>query len=325
MDRKSLREYTHRAANSLIISNNLYKQWVFRYTFLELEKDLGTKGDITTNVIFHKNRLATGRVIAKEDGVFAGREEIQYFLVDSDPAFRPGIKGKIELKFHVSDGANFKSGDLLFEISADVHDLLAVERTVLNLVMRMSAIATLTRKMINLLDQHHCDVLITPTRKTLWGLIDKKAVVIGGGGTHRLNLADAILVKDTHLDLVNRDFGVVLQNIADANVECRFVEIEVESIEETISVCRAFHEFLGTKIAAVGAVLLDNMTAEQTKYALDAVKSAGLYENILFEASGGITERNVLNYAKSGVDIISMGCLTSGIKGIDMSLKIRVE
>lgn len=322
MDRKPLREYTHKATNFLTIDNSQYKQWVFRYTFLELEKDLGTKGDITTNSIFVEEKLATGQIIAKEDGVFAGREEVQYFLVDSDYAFRPGLKNDLKLDFRVEDGEKFKKGDILFEITGEIHDLLAVERIVLNLVMRMSAIATMTARIMSMIADY--DVLITPTRKTLWGLIDKKAVVVGGGGSHRLNLADAILVKDTHLDLINHDFELILQRIADSKHESRFVEIEVESAEEALAAAKAFSNFLGSKIRSIGVLLLDNMTAEEMAAAILKVKEAGLYDNLLFEASGGINEKTVLDYAKTGVDIVSMGCLTSGIKGIDMSLKVKV-
>lgn len=321
MDRKPLREYTHKADSFLSIDNGQYKQWVFRYTFLELEKDLGTKGDITSSSIFVESKIVTGWIIAKEDGIFAGRDEIQYFLIDSDPKFRPGIKGNFRVDFKVKDGAAFKKGDILMEIIADVKDLLMVERVVLNLIMRMSAIATKTYQMRELLKDY--DVLITPTRKTLWGLIDKRAVIVGGGGSHRINLSDAILVKDTHLDVIGRDFRLVLQRIADSRVEARFIEIEVESVEEVLDVCRAFGEFLGSKIRSIGVILMDNMSAADTAKAMEEVKKAGLYENLLFEASGGINEKTAPDYAKTGVDIISMGCLTSGIRGVDMSLKVE--
>src|SRR3989338_506993 len=185
MDRKVLREFTHKAGSFLSVENSSYKQWVFRYTFLELEKDLSLKGDVTTDSIFPETRVVKAKIIAKKEGVFAGHDEIKYFLIDADAQFRPKIRGSFELNFHFRDGEEFKPGDVLVEISAELHDLLAVERATLNLIMRMSAIATMTRRMINIVKDH--DVLITPTRKTLWGLIDKKAVVIGGGGSHRLN------------------------------------------------------------------------------------------------------------------------------------------
>ena len=106
MDRKPLREFTHKADSFLSISNSNYKQWVFRYTFLELEKDLGTKGDITTNSIFKSNKIVTSHVLAKQDGIFAGVEEVKYFLIDADPNFRPSIKNEFKVVFKVLNGYN---------------------------------------------------------------------------------------------------------------------------------------------------------------------------------------------------------------------------
>ncbi len=320
MDRRVIREFTHKADNFLTLENSTYKQWVFRYTFLELEKDLGVKGDITTNSIFRGEKRATAKIMAKGDGVIAGREEIQYFLVDADAQFRPSIKGEFEVKFLVEDGAEFKKGDTLVEISGDVHDLLAIERVTVNLLMRMSAVATFTRKIVGILKDE--DVLITPTRKSLWGLLDKKACVVGGGGTHRLGLYDAILVKDTHLDLIDRDLDLALSNIVASNFGGRFVEIEVESVEESVKAAEAFYRFLGDKLRTVGVLLMDNMSSEQIGEAINELKAKNLFDKLLFEASGGINEETVLDYAKTGVDIISMGCLTAGVKGVDMSMKI---
>ncbi len=320
MDRKSLKNFTHRADRLLTIENSTYKQWVFRYTFLELEKDLGTKGDITSDSLFTEKQNVSANIIAKEDGIFAGREEIQYFLVDADPQFRPRLLSEFKIKFNVKDGQEIKSGDVLIELEAELHDLLAVERTVLNLIMRMSAIATMTRKIVNLIKDY--DVMITPTRKALWGWIDRKAVVIGGGGSHRLNLADAVLVKNTHMYVAGHDFEMVLGKIADADLDCRFVEVEVGNVDDVVKLAEIFPRYLGGKIKSVGVALIDNVSAEDTKMAIERVKELGLHDGILFEASGRINEKTVLDYAKTGVDIISMGCLTSGIQSLDMSLRI---
>lgn len=320
MDRKVLREYTHRAASFLTLDNSTYKQWVFRYTFLELEKDLGTKGDITTNAIFTEPKRVKAKVVAKGDGVFAGVEEAKYFLVEGDVKFRPRASGEFVLDFRVQDGQEFKKGDVLLEIEAEVHDLLAVERVLLNLLMRMSGVATFTRKIVGMVGDK--EILITPTRKALWGLLDKKAVVLGGGGTHRLGLFDAILIKDTHLDALDRNFEAVFEKVATAKNDPRFVEIEVERVDEVVKVCEIFGRFLGDKIRSVGVILMDNMNAEQMKEAMRLVSEAGFDEKFLFEASGGINEGNVMEYAEVGADIISMGSLTSGVKSVDMSLKV---
>ena len=321
MDRDSLRQFTHNAENFLSVSNSTYKQWVFRYTFLELEKDLGTKGDITTNVVFSEKKNVKGKIITNVDGIVAGIEEVKYFLVDAPSNFRPSIKGEFELSLKVKDGDEIKAGDTIMEISADVHDLLMIERIVLNLLMRMSGVATFTRKIVDMVKDY--DVLVVPTRKTLWGLLDKKAVVLGGAGTHRLNLGDAVLVKDNHLDLLGRDLDEVLKRISKSKITCRFVEIEVDTGEEALQVAEKFVAALdNNEINCAGAILLDNMSPREITEVLKKIKANGLHDQLLFEASGGINEDNVVNYAKTGVDLISMGCLTMKTEVLDLSLDI---
>ncbi|MFH1284619.1 MAG: carboxylating nicotinate-nucleotide diphosphorylase [Candidatus Peregrinibacteria bacterium] len=321
MDRQALKEFTHNAGGFLTIDSSNYKQWVFRYTFLELEKDLGTKGDITTNSLFHKNKSVKAKIVARESGVLAGREEIMYFLVESDPSFRPVIRGKFEVNFKFKDGDAFEAGDEIAGISGDIHDLLAVERVALNLLMRMSGVATFTGITVDTVKEY--DVLITPTRKTLWGLLDKKAVSLGGGGTHRLNLGDAILVKDNHLDVFGRDFEKVMDSIAKSDPNCRFVEIEVDNKKECLELCAEMVKFISRgAVKCVCAVLMDNMNSGDIIATIEELKKKNLYERLLFEASGGITEKNVVEYAKTGVDIISMGCLTGKSNFLDMSMEM---
>jgi len=321
MDRNSFKEFTHKATQFLNIENIQYKQWVFRYTFLELEKDLGTKGDITTKIVFPEKKISLAKIIAKADGVLAGRQEIEYFLRDSDPTFKPHIRGDIDIKFLVEDGEDFKKGDVILEIGGEIHDLLAVERVTLNLLMRMSGIATLTKKITEKVKYY--PVLITPTRKTLWGLLDKRAVMLGGGGTHRINLTDAILVKDTHADILNRDFKEIIKRVAKSSNTARFCEIEVETKEEALEVSQEFTRMINNgSIINPGIVLLDNMSPEKIKETLELIKSTEAYDKLLFEASGGITIDTIENYADTGIDIISMGSITNDAKVVDMSMKV---
>ncbi|MBI4235554.1 carboxylating nicotinate-nucleotide diphosphorylase [Candidatus Peregrinibacteria bacterium] len=322
MDKKALREYTHKADNFLTIGNIVYKQWVFRYTFLELEKDLGIYGDITTNALFDDNKRISASIIAKEEGILCGIAEIRYFLVESEKEFKPRLKSDFRIDFKMEDGSRVGNGDVIMQISADIHDLLAVERTVLNLLGRMSGVATFTRKIVDMVKAAGLDVLIAPTRKTLWGLLDKKAVLLGGGGTHRLNLGDAILVKDTHLDACERNFAEVIKKIADSGNEMRFAEIEVENVAEVLEVSKRLCAMMDAGFDIVGAVLMDNMSASDVSSATSEVKKAGYFERVLYEASGGINEDNVIEYAGAGVDIISMGCLTNGVKSLDLSMKV---
>lgn len=321
MDKSSLKKFTHDASNFLSVDSSAYKQWVFRYTFLELEKDLGANGDITSELLFREDQKAKAKIIAKSDGVLAGLEEIRYFLIESEPSFKPSVKGKFELSSKFRDGNEFKKGDVIMEISGFARDLLMVERVVLNLLMRMSSVVTFTKKIVDTVKDF--DVLITPTRKTLWGLLDKRAVNLGGGGTHRLNLSDAVLIKDNHLDLYNRNFDKVFEKIANSKLQCRFLEVEVDNTDEALEVSKRLCELLDKNaLNCVGAVMLDNMKVEEIADTLKKVKSEGYFDRLLFEASGGIDESNVVNYAKTGIDIISMGCLTSGIEGVDMGMEI---
>ncbi len=300
-----------------MLENSAYKQWVFRYTFLELEKDLGLFGDVTTNTIFKAKKNVVGKVLAKENGVLAGMAEIRYFLVESSSDFRSKLKGRFELKSGFKDGDSIKKGDVILEIKAELHDLLATERVVLNLLGRMSGIATFTKKIVDIVKG--TDVLITPTRKTLWGLLDKKAVVSGGGGTHRLSLSDAILVKDNHLDLMDRDFKLLFERISFEKPEVRFIEIEVDNFSEAIKCAEIFS---GSSLKSVLAIMMDNMEVSEVEKTVKELKKRKLYDEFLLEASGGINEKNVLSYARTGVDIVSMGCLTSAAKMMDLSMEV---
>lgn len=317
MNRKILRELSHKAQQFLKVDNADYKQWIFRYTFLELEKDLGPLGDITSTALFPENFRATTEIIAKEDGVMAGMEEAKYFLIEADPCFRKRVKSNFEMRVLKNDGEFFKKGEKLMEVSADVHDLLAIERPLLNLLMRMSGIATFTNKLVESVKDF--DLLLCPTRKTLWGLLDKKAVCIGGGGTHRLNLSDAFLVKDTHLKLVGGNFEEILAKVKNSEIEARFLEIEVENENDAVLAAQAMRE---ADIQMIKVIMLDNIGPEKTRSIIEKLKSEGYYDELLFEASGRITEETLLEYAKTGVDIISMGVLTNGVRSLDMSAKI---
>jgi len=323
MNRKALAEFTHKASQMLTIENLNYKQWVFRYTFLELEKDLGTNGDITSEIVCNgTNKRITAQILAKEEGVLAGREEIEYFLVKADANFRPSIKGEFEVKFNFEDGQKFQEEDVIVTISGLDKDLLAVERTVLNLLMHMSGIATYAEKLVKMAGD---SVLLCPTRKTTWGLLDKKAVLLGGGGTHRINLGDAILVKDNHLAVINGDFDQLLEKISASNKTARFCEIEVETKEQALELTEKLGKCVKNgQIIHPVAILLDNMNPNSVNEIVHEVKKTEYYDHILYEASGGINEKNLQEYAKTGVDIISMGCLTNGVGNIDMSMNISI-
>lgn len=322
MNRDTIKSFSHNASSLLSLDNNNYKQWVFRYTFLELEKDLGTKGDITSNLLIKKNQQKTARITANESGVVAGLEELKYFLVDSDPNFKPNLKSPFKLKLFKKDGDIIKKNDTIFEIKSGIKDILASERVILNLLMRMSGVATYTRKIVESINKYK--VMITPTRKTLWGLLDKKAVFLGGGGTHRLNLTDAILIKDNHLEIYERNIEKILNKIQLDNLQCRFVEIEVENLKDALSAAKKFNSMIEKgNLRCICVILLDNMKSAEIGEIITKLKTEKLYDQVLIEASGGINEQNIEEYAKTGVDIISMGALTMNANSLDFSLHFK--
>lgn len=307
---------SHQAGRELIISNPVYKQWVFRYTFLELEKDLSPNGDITTELIKNNQEIAVARFIAKEDGILCGIDELKYFLTGSDRTFKPSLIGEFTLKTNFQDGDKIIKNDVVLEIKGFFSDLMKIERVALNLIMRMSGISTLTRNCIDLIGD---SVLLAPTRKTLWGLLDKKACFIGGGCTHRLNLSDAILIKDTHLDFIkNNLFNLDLDKVYK---KIRFFEIEVA---DTAAAMATADFFVKSKLVDdfLCVILFDNMNPNEIKNSIIKITTA-YGNNFIFEASGGINITNLNDYANTQVDVISMGSLTHSSKALDFSCKIE--
>lgn len=306
----------------LSINDKNYKQWVFRYTFLELEKDLGINGDVTSLSTLKENFPGRARVVAKQAGVVAGIEELNYFLADSDKAFKPSLRGGIVVDFKVFDGETVEAGQDIAILEGGVLDLLAVERVCLNLLMRMSGVATTTRRFVDMIEGS--GVSVAATRKTLWGLLDKKAVMVGGGLPHRLNLSDAVLVKDTHLDLMGRDFpklfGALEKNFASG----RFLEVEVETLEEAKECFSLMKGFLDGR-GMFGVIMFDNFSPENLGVAMNHfAELRGEAPNIFFEASGGVNEDSIKEYAKSAVDVVSLSALTMSAKPIDFSMKFLV-
>lgn len=310
----------HNVSHLLTPQYPLYKQWIFRFTFLELEKDLGDLGDITTRLLFQPTDQRRARLIVCEPGILAGMQEVKYFLVDSDPSFRPRI-GIIEVIFYKNDGERVEKNDCILELRGSVFDILAVERVLVNLVGRMSGVATLTRKYLDVMNNP--EILLTATRKTIWGLLDKRAVSVVGGYPHRLNLSDAVLVKDNHLALYNGDINFLLENILKVENDVRFIEVEVESLEQALHVAGSVERVrVKEGIIPPFFLLLDNMLPEKIQKTVFELRKSNFYENLFLEASGGINLDNIFEYAKSGVDVISSGSLTTAAKNLDLSLEI---
>ncbi|MFH1292270.1 MAG: carboxylating nicotinate-nucleotide diphosphorylase [bacterium] len=264
----------------LSLDNLKYLGQLKALTDFWLQEDLGEEGDITSNLMIKDNMEATAEIVAKEDGVVAGIEEVKWLC------------GAIVVE-SVNDGSVVKKGDVLCKLQAPIKDILKLERTILNLLQRMSGIATQTA---NLFKETKGKVLVCPTRKTQWGLLDKKAVTVGGGGTHRLGLYDFILIKENHL-----------KASSDFQPPESFWEIEVESIEQARQMAKL----------NPGAMMFDDFTPDDIKKAIQQIDGG-----IIFEASGGIDQNNIQDYINTGVDIISLGSLTHSTKALDIGLYI---
>jgi nicotinate-nucleotide pyrophosphorylase (carboxylating) len=267
-----------------------------------LAEDVG-QGDVTTAAIVPSGLTAEAAIIAKEAGIAAGIEEI-VILAES-----LGLNVKTE----AADGEEIRNGQVIMKISGNARTILSAERTMLNLISRMSGIATTTRGLTEKLKKAGLTTKIAATRKTAPGLLyfDKKAVLIGGGDPHRLHLDDMIVVKDNHIVLAGSIGNAVKRAKQNASFSKK-IEVEVSSVADVL------------KAAEAGAdiIMLDNFSPRQIKETTALLKKAGFLGKILLEASGGITEENLLKYASTRVDIISLGELTHSTKALDISLEI---
>lgn len=266
-----------------------------------LAEDIG-EGDVTATAVVPAGVTVKAEVVTKEDGTVAGIEEA---IIMSEYL---GLVAKAK----VADGEQVKTKQVLLEITGDAQAILTLERTLLNLLSRMSGIATETYSLSQKLKQAGTKARIAATRKAAPGLLyfDKKAVAIGGGDPHRLHLDDMVLIKDNHLAIV----GGVEEAVKKAKANASFsnkIEVEVTNLADALTAAKS-----GANI-----IMLDNFTPKQAKDAVDRLRKEGL-SNVLLEVSGGITSKNLLEYAEAQVDIISMGALTHSTKALDISLEI---
>lgn len=268
-----------------------------------LEEDLGW-GDITSELIIPEDAKGRGIVRAKEPGIMCGCEEARELAKLMD----------LNVKVLKRDGEPFDKGDVLLELVGSVRSILAIERVLLNLLAHMCGVATYTRRIVEKVRQVNPRVRVAATRKTLPGLrlFEKKAVKVGGGDTHRYDLSSMVLIKDNHIVVVG-DIKLAVESVKRLASFAVKIETEVSTVKDAIDAARA-----GADI-----IMLDNMTPSEIKEAIRALEVSGLRENVLLEASGRITEENVVDYATTGVDIISMGEITHSAKSIDISLDVE--
>lgn len=266
---------------------------------LAFAEDVGD-GDHTTLSTIPADEMGRQRLIVKEEGILAGVEMANRVFKKFDPT--------LKMTTYITDGSHVKPGDVAFIVEGKVRSLLQTERIMLNIMQRMSGIATVTAKYQARLEGLKTKVL--DTRKTTPGLrmLEKEAVRIGGGCNHRIGLFDMILIKDNHVDFA----GGIKEAVSAAKKYCKEtgrdlkIEVEVRNTEEINLALEA----------GVDRIMLDNFTPERTR---DAVKL--INGRVEIESSGGITFDTLRDYAECGVDYISVGALTHSVKGLDMSFK----
>lgn len=268
---------------------------------LAFAEDIGD-GDHTTLCCIPEEEMGKQHLLIKEEGIIAGVDIALKVFKKFDPTL------KVEVFIH--DGEKVKPGDIAFVVEGKVRSLLQTERLMLNIMQRMSGIATMTAKYAAELEGLKTKVL--DTRKTTPGLrmLEKEAVKIGGGCNHRIGLFDMILLKDNHVDFAGGIKAAITkakQYIKDNHKEEMKIEIEVRNFEE-------LNEAIET--GGIDRIMLDNFTPADTKKAVEII--AGRYET---ESSGGITFKTLREYGECGVDFISVGALTHSVKGLDMSFK----
>lgn len=258
-------------------------------------------GDHSSLSCIGKHESGKAQLLVKQNGIIAGVEVAKLIFELYDPS--------ANVTLFIADGSEVKKGDVVLTVEAKIHTILACERLVLNCMQRMSGIATYTKFLLNKIKG--TDAQLLDTRKTTpnFRLLEKEAVKIGGGKNHRMGLYDMMMLKDNHIDYaggIKPAIEKALMYLRQKNMDLDII-IEVRNFEE-------LNQVLET--GGVQRILLDNFTPENIKKAVEII--GGRY---LTEASGGITEENILAYAKTGVNYISVGALTHQVKSLDLSLK----
>ena len=268
-----------------------------------LKEDIGD-GDHTSISCIAKEEQGSARLEVREDGILAGVRVAKRVFEIYDSS--------LELEVIKGDGESVKKGDVAFIISGSARSILSTERLVLNLMQRMSGIATKTYQMVNQIT--HTNAVLLDTRKTTPGIrfIEKEAVAIGGGGNHRFGLYDMIMIKDNHVDYAGGISAAIrkTQQYLKAQNKALKIEIEVRSMDELSKVLEE---------GGVDRIMLDNFSPKEIVKALALIPRD--YET---EASGGITDKTIVEYAETGVNYISVGALTHSVKSLDLSLKAHL-
>lgn len=268
---------------------------------LAFAEDIGD-GDVTTLCCIPEDETGRQHLLVKEDGILAGVEIARRVFRKFDP--------ELKMTVYINDGTPVKKGDIAFVVEGKVRSLLQTERLMLNIMQRMSGIATMTHRYMD--ELHGLKTKVLDTRKTTPGMriLEKEAVKIGGGENHRIGLFDMILLKDNHVDFsggIENAITNANRYIEEHHKDGMKIEIEVRNFEELSQ---------ALAVGRIDRIMLDNFTPADTRKAVEMV--GGRYE---IESSGGITFETLRQYGECGVDYISVGALTHSVKGLDMSFK----
>lgn len=320
MNKSAIVQKHFQKVDQLTIENTVYKKCVNDLCEWLLRNDAVQK-DLTTKLLFPKAvDEISARIFSKQILTVAGVEEVNYLL---------NTFSDIHTLIKTDDGQKSGVKQTILELKGRPAEILAFERTIINMLQRLSGIATQTNDIVTKIHTMNLSntPLIAATRKTQWTLLDKKAVALGGGGTHRLTLSDGVLVKDNHLLILKELFDIKKEaalaektfQILSEKVEDILIEIEVEekeSIEKLIELANS------TKNTNTLCILLDNFSSSDIRESLSALRKKYDLSNIIFEASGGITKDTINDWAATGVDVISLGALTHSPHAVDISLEI---
>jgi nicotinate-nucleotide pyrophosphorylase (carboxylating) len=300
----------------LTLDNPAYRQAVVALTEALLQGDLAS-ADLTATAIELEPAGVSAAIIAREPGIIAGLEEF---------ALLSRAHG-VDVVLEKRDGDAIRPGDTALLAQGEPMKLLALERVGLNLLQRMSGIASASHCAQERVRQGGSDARIIGTRKTPWGLLDKRALHLGGTGTHRLNLGDAILIKNNHLALLadreEEAASLAIERAWKLRRKAAFIEVEVRGEHAARAAAAAFRRLQEEAAEEYPCVLmLDNMSPAQAGDAIEMLRRDNLLDYTLVEASGGITEANAMEYAASGADAISIGALTHSARALDLCQRI---
>lgn len=271
---------------------------------LALQEDIGT-GDYSTLACIPPHVAGTAQLRIKEPGIIAGIELAERIFSRYDAG--------LSITIHIPDGKPVQAGDIAFEISGEAASILSCERLILNCLQRMSGIATHTKELLRLIEGTQARLLDTRKTTPLFRFCEKWAVAIGGGNNHRFGLYDMIMLKDNHIDYA----GGISKAIQDVR---SYLENEKRSLPIVVEARNIDDVKEILRLGNVQRILLDNFSPEQMKQAVSLIE--GKLET---EASGGITKKNIRQYAETGVDFISVGALTHQVNSLDMSLKAVIK